>query len=72
MRRPLPVVLRLTLAVAATAHRDPETRAALSEALARLPAALARRRPLPPGPEADIRLLERPARPSAGARRYVG
>ncbi|GHF64899.1 glycosyl transferase [Streptomyces mashuensis] len=61
LRRPLPVALRRTLALAATARHDPDARAALAETLARLPAALAHRRTLPPELEADLRLLERPA-----------
>ncbi|MFF7548561.1 glycosyltransferase family 2 protein [Streptomyces canus] len=59
LRRPLPVALRATarLTAAATAG-DPGARRALREVVVRLPAALARRRPLPPHVEAATRLLE--------------
>ncbi|MDQ1067639.1 hypothetical protein [Streptomyces canus] len=64
---PDPLALRVTarLAAAATAGA-PGARRALREVVVRLPAALARRRPLPPHVEAATRLLERhaPARPS--------
>ncbi|MFG2459401.1 glycosyltransferase family 2 protein [Streptomyces sp. NPDC048523] len=63
LRRPLPVALRATarLGAAATAG-DPHARRALREVVVRLPAALARRRPLPPHVEAASRLLERQKR----------
>lgn len=59
LRRPLPVALRATarLTAAATAG-EPGARRALREVVVRLPAALARRRPLPPHVEAATRLLE--------------
>jgi GT2 family glycosyltransferase len=69
LRRPWPVVLRAgaDLALAAAADR-PGARRALKEAVARFPAALARRRALPPHVEHAARLLDRqPAdRPGPG------
>lgn len=60
LRRPWPVALRAgaDLAMAAAAGR-PGARRALKEALERLPAALARRRTLPPPVEHAARLLDR-------------
>ncbi|MEU4211543.1 glycosyltransferase [Streptomyces sp. NPDC026206] len=58
LRRPLPVALRHTLSTAVAAREDRTARRALRATLARLPAALARRRLLPADVEADIRLLE--------------
>ncbi|MEV6805551.1 glycosyltransferase [Streptomyces sp. NPDC051132] len=69
LRRPWPVALRAgtDLALAAAAGR-PGARRALKEAVARFPAALARRRPLPPRVEHAARLLDREAsgRPREG------
>ncbi|MGK5499841.1 glycosyltransferase family 2 protein [Streptomyces sp. URMC 125] len=58
LRRPLPVALGRTRALAAEAPRDPVARGALLGALARLPAALRARRPLPPYVEEAARRLE--------------
>ncbi|MTE21768.1 glycosyltransferase [Streptomyces sp. TRM43335] len=58
LRRPLPTVVRRTRALAAEAPRDPAARRALLGALARLPAALRARRPLPPYVEEAARRLE--------------
>ncbi|MFJ9734820.1 glycosyltransferase family 2 protein [Streptomyces sp. NPDC101169] len=60
LRRPWPVALRAgaDLALAAVAAR-PGARRALRETLVRLPAAVARRRPLPPEVERAARLLDR-------------
>jgi GT2 family glycosyltransferase len=66
LRRPLPVASRATVRLAtAAAAGEPGARRALREVVVRLPAALARRRPLPPDVESAARLLERraPARP---------
>ncbi|MER6029620.1 glycosyltransferase [Streptomyces sp. NPDC001851] len=62
LRRPWPVALRAgtDLAVAAAAGR-PGARRALKETLVRFPAALARRRTLPPHVEHAARLLDRQA-----------
>ncbi|MFF1308518.1 glycosyltransferase family 2 protein [Streptomyces sp. NPDC058307] len=63
LRRPLPVALRATARLTAAATTgDPDARRALREVVVRLPAALARRRPLPPHVEAASRLLERQER----------
>lgn len=59
LRRPLPVALRASARLAAAAIAgEPGARRALREVAARLPAALARRRPLPPDVERAARLLE--------------
>ncbi|WP_078962687.1 glycosyltransferase [Streptomyces sp. SCSIO 75703] len=58
LRRPLPHALARTRALAADARRDRQARHALREALARLPAALRDRRPLPPHVERAARLLD--------------
>lgn len=59
LRRPWPVALRASARLArAAAAGEPGARQALREALARLPAALARRRPLPARVERAARLLE--------------
>ncbi|CAM5576541.1 Glycosyl transferase OS=Streptomyces fumanus OX=67302 GN=GCM10018772_57200 PE=3 SV=1 [Streptomyces fumanus] len=58
LRRPLPYALARTRALAAEARRDPQARRALREALARLPAALRARRPLPPHVERAARRLD--------------
>jgi GT2 family glycosyltransferase len=57
LRRPLPVVLRMTTDTLRLAG-DPDRRAALREVARRLPAALRDRRALPAGVEAQVRLLE--------------
>jgi GT2 family glycosyltransferase len=62
LRRPLPVALRATARLAAAAAAgESGARRALREVAVRLPAALARRRPLPPHVEAATGLLERRA-----------
>ncbi|MEU0257046.1 glycosyltransferase [Streptomyces sp. NPDC006184] len=68
LRRPWPVALRAGtgLALAAAAGR-PGARSALKEALIRFPAALARRRTLPPHVEHAARLLDR--EPAGGPRK---
>jgi GT2 family glycosyltransferase len=58
MRRPLPVALRSSGALAARALRDPVARAGLAGALRRAPTALRRRRRLPPAVEDQVRLLD--------------
>ncbi|SEG65708.1 Glycosyltransferase, GT2 family [Thermomonospora echinospora] len=58
MRRPARVALGETARLAGAAARNADARAALAGALGRLPAALARRRRLPPHVERDVRLLE--------------
>ncbi|TQE39435.1 glycosyltransferase [Streptomyces ipomoeae] len=64
LRRPLPVALRAVTRLAVSASTgEPDARRALSEVLVRLPAALARRRPLPPHVESAARLLDDPACP---------
>ncbi|GAA5078007.1 glycosyltransferase family 2 protein [Streptomyces similanensis] len=69
LRRPLPLALARTRALAADARRDPEARRALGETLTRLPAALRARHPLPPHLERAARLLDTDrggARPRTG------
>ncbi|MER6407366.1 glycosyltransferase [Streptomyces viridosporus] len=58
LRRPVPHALARTGALAAEARGDDQARRALREALARLPAALRERRPLPPHVERAARILE--------------
>ncbi|GAB2859772.1 glycosyltransferase [Streptomyces deserti] len=58
LRRPLPYALARTRALAAEARHDGQARRALRETLARLPAALRERRPLPPHVERAASLLE--------------
>ena len=58
LRRPLPRAICDTAQLARTAGRDPLAGRALAETMLKLSAALLRRRPLPAGVEADIRLLE--------------
>ncbi|WP_030869887.1 glycosyltransferase family 2 protein [Streptomyces sp. NRRL S-37] len=58
LRRPVPYALARTTALAAEARGDDQARRALRETLARLPAALRERRPLPPHVERAARLLE--------------
>ncbi|MGW0497514.1 glycosyltransferase family 2 protein [Streptomyces sp. NPDC003007] len=66
LRRPWPVALRAGADLALAAARDrPGARRALRETLERLPAALARRRTLPPHVEHAARLLDR--QPAGGA-----
>ncbi|WP_245880422.1 glycosyltransferase family 2 protein [Streptomyces zhaozhouensis] len=58
LRRPLPVAARHTWRLARNARADRAARRALGQLLPRLPAALAARRRLPAGVEADIRRVE--------------
>jgi GT2 family glycosyltransferase len=58
LRRPLPVAVAATAALARAAAGDRSARAALVGVLRRLPAALAVRRPLPGGVERAARLLD--------------
>jgi GT2 family glycosyltransferase len=58
LRRPLPHALARTRALAADARREPAARQALRETLARLPAALRARRPLPPHLERAAHTLD--------------
>lgn len=58
MRRPVPVAVRSAGAVVGASVRDPAARAALAGLLARLPAALAQRAPLPAPLERQVELLE--------------
>ncbi|MBT2422556.1 glycosyltransferase [Streptomyces sp. ISL-22] len=59
LRRPLPVALRASARLTAAAVAgEPDARRALRGVLARLPAALARRRPLPAHVEQAARLLD--------------
>ncbi|MGW4599163.1 glycosyltransferase family 2 protein [Streptomyces sp. NPDC004457] len=70
LRRPWPVVLRAgTGLVLAAAAGRPGARRALKETVVRFPAALARRRPLPPRVEHAARLLDRepPGHPGEGS-----
>ncbi|MEV6612345.1 glycosyltransferase [Streptomyces sp. NPDC051051] len=63
LRRPFPLALRAGVRLAASAVRgEPGARRALREVTARLPAALARRRPLPARVEQAARLLDGPRR----------
>ncbi len=58
LRRPLPMAMRASARLAASAATDePGARQALREMLVRWPAALARRRRLPPHVEHAARLL---------------
>jgi GT2 family glycosyltransferase len=68
LRRPLPVALRASARLTADAVTDePGARAALRGVLQRLPAAVTRRRRLPPHVEQAARLLDE--RPGAGVER---
>ncbi|MCV7215610.1 glycosyltransferase family 2 protein [Mycobacterium crocinum] len=58
MRRPLPHCLRAGGRLLQAALRDVEHTRAAAEALVRLPAAIAQRRPLPATLERDLRILE--------------
>ncbi|MFH8655621.1 glycosyltransferase family 2 protein [Streptomyces afghaniensis] len=58
LRRPVPYALARTRALAVEARHDDHARQALRGTLARLPAALRARRPLPPHVERAARLLE--------------
>jgi GT2 family glycosyltransferase len=58
LRRPVPYALARTGALAAEARHDDQARQALRGTLARLPAALRARKPLPPHVERAARLLE--------------
>lgn len=57
LRRPLPQAAAATASLVRAAAWDAVARRALTEAAVRLPAAVIRRRRLPPAVEADIRLL---------------
>ncbi|MFE9674112.1 glycosyltransferase family 2 protein [Streptomyces sp. NPDC006259] len=71
LRRPFPVALRAGARLAVSAvSGEPGARRALREVAVRLPAALARRRPLPTRVERAARLLDRP-RSVAAERRTV-
>jgi GT2 family glycosyltransferase len=61
MRRPLPVCLATGATLLRAATRDSAYVRATAEAVARLPAALANRRALPPQLEEQLQLLETPA-----------
>ncbi|MFI0737394.1 glycosyltransferase family 2 protein [Streptomyces sp. NPDC021100] len=69
--RPLPYALSRTWSLARDCSGDREARRALAGVLRRLPAALARRRPLPPAVERGARLVEsapcRNGRPSSSS-----
>ncbi len=71
LRRPAHAALRRTAELAATVPRDRVSAAAFGAAIGGLPWVLHERRPLPPGVEAQLRLLDGPRRASR-ARRYVG
>ena len=58
LRRPVALALGRTVRLARAAVRDADARAALAAALARLPAAVAHRRPVPPHVEQAVRALE--------------
>ncbi|MER6142542.1 glycosyltransferase [Streptomyces sparsogenes] len=58
LRRPLPVAVRRTWALAADARHDSSARRALRGALVRIPAALRTRTPLPDHVEQAVRLVE--------------
>lgn len=58
LRRPLPYAIALTRDLAGQARHDDRARQALRGALARLPAALRARRPLPPSVERAARTLD--------------
>jgi len=64
MRRPLPVCLAAWAKLMSAASRDTAHLRAAGEALARLPAALRRRRTLPPKLEEQLRLLETSTAPT--------
>ncbi|MBC2878258.1 glycosyltransferase [Streptomyces sp. TYQ1024] len=65
--RPLPYALSRTWSLARDCPGDREARRALAGVLRRLPAALARRRPLPPAVERGARLVERAPCPAPQA-----
>ncbi|MBT2384538.1 glycosyltransferase family 2 protein [Streptomyces sp. ISL-11] len=67
LRRPLPHALARTWALARTCPADPQARTALAAALRLLPAALARRRLLPPAVERGLRTLETTPHPALRA-----
>ena len=58
LRRPRPVAVATTAALARESGHDVIARTALRQALARLPAALRRRAPLPAAVEEQVRMLE--------------
>jgi GT2 family glycosyltransferase len=62
LRRPAPVALRDTWALARSGLREAEDRGALLDAVRRLRPALAARRRIPDHVEAEVRLLERAGR----------
>ncbi|KUL36874.1 glycosyl transferase [Streptomyces sp. NRRL F-4489] len=63
LRRPVNAALAQTARLAYEGVGDADSRRALAEAARRLPAALARRRRLPPHVERRVRVLERPPTP---------
>lgn len=67
LRRPLPYALARTRDLAGQARHDVRAREALRGALARLPAALRARRPLPPPVERAARTLDTATRETTGA-----
>ncbi|HXP56699.1 MAG TPA: glycosyltransferase [Streptosporangiaceae bacterium] len=71
LRRPPAAALRRTAELAGSVPRDATSAAAFGAALRGLPWVLRERRPVPPGIEAWIQLLDEPRRASA-ARQYVG
>jgi GT2 family glycosyltransferase len=71
LRRPPGAALRRTAELAATVPRDRVSASAFGAAIGGLHWVLRERRALPPGIEAQVRLLDEPRRASR-ARRYVG
>jgi GT2 family glycosyltransferase len=71
LRRPTAAALRRTAELAGSVPRDATSAAAFGAALRGLPWVLRERRPVPPGVEAWIKLLDEPRRASS-ARQYVG
>ncbi|MBI0317769.1 MULTISPECIES: glycosyltransferase family 2 protein [Streptomyces violaceusniger group] len=69
LRRPLPLAARRTAGLLTEAGRDPVARAALGGLLARLPAALWQRRPLPPWVEEAARRVDGQRTDDAAPRR---
>ncbi|MDN3358670.1 glycosyltransferase [Actinomadura sp. DC4] len=72
MRRPGPVAFRETARMGAAAVRDGDARAALLAAAVRMPAALARRRPLPRAVESGIRRLAEETKAQCGVKDILG
>ncbi|MGI8537164.1 MAG: glycosyltransferase family 2 protein [Mycobacteriales bacterium] len=58
LRRPAPMVARLLLALLPRLASEPQVRGGVTDALRRLPSALAQRHPLPAHVEREVRLLE--------------